>query len=87
MLTAHQPSTEYSYEEYSIDEDDLFDEPPSDQPTSPKPLLTAALKARRESCLTQDVTNHVKSGVEETKVELTSGGGVGDGDYGAVNDS
>mmetsp|Transcript_58952 Transcript_58952/g.144217 ORF Transcript_58952/g.144217 Transcript_58952/m.144217 type:complete len:1281 (+) Transcript_58952:518-4360(+) len=67
LLTAHQPTTESSYEEYSIDEDELFDEP-SDQPTSPKPLLAAALKAR-ESYPAQDVAND-ESG-EESKGEQT----------------
>mmetsp|Transcript_58948 Transcript_58948/g.144203 ORF Transcript_58948/g.144203 Transcript_58948/m.144203 type:complete len:1237 (+) Transcript_58948:518-4228(+) len=67
LLTAHQPTIDYSYEEYSIDEDELFDEP-SDQPTSPKPLLAAALKARKSYTKARDKAKDDESG-EESKGE------------------
>ena len=67
LLTAHQPTTESSYEEYSIDEDELFDEPSHQRPSPRKPLLAAALKAR-ESYMTPDIATD-GSGEEVTKIE------------------
>ena len=70
LLTAHQPTTDCSYEEYSIDEDELFDEPSYHRPSPTKPLLAAALKAR-ESYMTTVVATDGRVEDKTTKIEET----------------